>query len=417
MNQTITEGVLGNAIHLVTEAVPWSQSVALGVWIDRGSRDNAPGQSGLLHFLEHMTFRGTRNFSGLDIAKSLERYGGILNAFTGKEQICFFAHIALEHFPAAAEILRELAFYPEFPEEFLEREKRVILEEINALDDDPEDVVHEKLYYALWPKSALGLPIIGSQDQVSAFGRKDLLDEHRALLRSPVYITTVGNLTQEQVAEYFNGCPIPEAVPVPRREAVPEGRRYEFIQKDIAQSCLAMGTRTEPYAHGDHHALCLLNVIFGDGMSSRLFQNIREKHGLAYSIFSALDFYSDCGFFSIQVGAEPDNIRRVLTLICSEIRDLKRGDITARELDFAKSHIRGGLILAAENVNHRMGRLARGKIYRGRPETLSETLDAVDRVTLEDINGVVQKIFNDRQFCLVMAGPRDDAALFPELEF
>jgi predicted Zn-dependent peptidase len=417
LKQLISEGVLDNGIQVVTETTPWSRSVAIGIWVNRGSRDDLPGKTGLLHFFEHMVFRGTRSYNGLEIAKSLERYGGSLNAFTGKEQTCFYAHVALEHFKDAAKILRELVFYPTFPDEYIEREKLVVLDEIKALEDNPEDVVHERLYRMLWPDNPVGGPIIGTAEHVSAFRRSDLVDAHDRILGSPIFITAVGNIKFEEVAGFFSSCTAGGTKTAARKKAVADGHGYKSIKKDISQAYLALGTSTFPYSDGDRYALSVLNTIFGDGMGSRLFQNIREKYGLAYSIFSTIDFFSDAGFFNILAGTEPSNVKRVLSLISEEIESVKNRNITPDELDYAKTHIKGSLILASENVNHRMGRIARGKIYLGRPETLSDTLSTLEKVDLDRISRVVNMIFDKLKFCLVIAAREDEKNFFNVLDF
>ncbi|MFH1761636.1 MAG: pitrilysin family protein [bacterium] len=417
MKRGITEVILDSGIQVITENMPWAQSVAVGIWIDRGSRDHGLEKTGLTHFFEHMVFRGTRNHSGLEIAKSLERYGGVLNAFTGKEQTCFYAHISSEYLNKALDILRDLVFYPAFPNEYIEREKLIILEEINALEDNPEDVVHEELWKVIWPENPVGNPIIGFAPQVKAFNLNDLINEHELMLSSPVIIAAAGNISFEQLAEAFNSCNAKKVCREKRDTAIATGGKYQFIKKDVSHFYLCLGSSTFSYSNRYRFALSLLNTILGDGMSSRFFQKIRENHGLAYTIFSSLDFMSDDGIFNVLVGTEPDNAERVLDLICEEIKLIKQGDIRDEELDFAKSHVKGNMILASENVNHRMGRLARNMIYLGHAQSLAHNLELIERVTMDDIVAVIKEVFNRDKFSLITAGSAEKRGIFERLEF
>jgi predicted Zn-dependent peptidase len=391
----ITKDVLQNGLTLLTEAMPHVRSVAIGVWLKRGSRHETPAETGISHFIEHMVFKGTRTRSAEMIASQVDSIGGHMDAFTAKEYASFHLKVLDEHLPLAVEILGDIVMNPLFDPIEMSKEKKVILEEIKMVEDTPDDLVMELFTQAFWPDHPLGRPILGTRQSVLGFGRGKLRSFFRDVYRpGNIVIAAAGHLRHESTAklvgrhfgalgEIGNG----RAVRPPR----PAARIVTRSKKELEQVHLCLGTPAYPQSHRDRYGTYILNTVLGGSMSSRLFQNVREKRGLVYSISSGVTAYSDAGSFTVYAGTSLDAVGEVIRLTVEELKRLKGEPIPADELRRAKDHLKGSLMLSLENTGSRMSYLARQEIYFGRTFGLDETLAEIEGVA----SGDVQRIAND----------------------
>jgi predicted Zn-dependent peptidase len=393
----IIKEILPNGITLLTEAMPHVRSVAVGVWLKRGSRHETPVQSGISHFIEHMVFKGTKNRSAEVIAAQVDSIGGHMDAFTAKEYASFHLKVLDEHLPLAVDILGDIAMNPLFDPSEMTKEKKVIFEEINMVEDTPDDLVMELYTEAFWPRHPLGRPILGTKSSVSRFRRDELAGFFRSVYRpGNIVIAAAGHLehgaTSRLVRRHFgelapggrshNGGP-------PR----PASRIVTRSKKELEQVHLCLGTPAYPQAHEDRYGVYILNTVLGGSMSSRLFQNVREKRGLVYSISSGVSAYSDAGTLTIYAGTSLDSVDEVVRLSLEELRRMKGEALPADELRRAKDHLKGSLMLSLENTGSRMSHMARQEIYFGRAFKLDEILSGIESVTADDVPRIAGDLF------------------------
>ena len=393
----IVKEILPNGITLLTEAMPHVRSVAVGVWLKRGSRHETPLQSGISHFIEHMVFKGTKNRSAEVIAAQVDSIGGHMDAFTAKEYASFHLKVLDQHLPLAVDILGDIAMNPLFDPSEMTKEKKVIFEEINMVEDTPDDLVMELFTEAFWPRHPLGRPILGTKSSVSRFRRDELAGFFRSVYRpGNIVIAAAGHLehgaTSRLVRRHFgelapggkshNGGP-------PR----PASRIVTRSKKELEQVHLCLGTPAYPQAHEDRYGVYILNTVLGGSMSSRLFQNVREKRGLVYSISSGVSAYSDAGTLTIYAGTSLDSVDEVVRLSLEELRRMKGEALPADELRRAKDHLKGSLMLSLENTGSRMNHIARQEIYFGRAFKLDEILSGIESVTAEDVPRIAGDLF------------------------
>jgi predicted Zn-dependent peptidase len=393
----IVKEVLPNGLTLVTESMPHVRSVAIGVWLKRGSRHETPSQSGISHFIEHMVFKGTRTRSAEVIAAQVDSIGGHMDAFTAKEYAAFHLKVLDEHLPLACDILGDVVLNPLFDPEEMAKEKKVIFEEINMVEDTPDDLVMENLTEAFWPDHPLGRPILGTKKSVGSFKRSELASFFKAVYRpANILISAAGHLehkaTSELIHRHFaaleaggqrkNGGP-------PR----PASRIVARSKKELEQVHLVLGTPSYPQGHQDRYGSYIMNTVLGGSMSSRLFQNVREKRGLVYSISSGVTAYSDAGILTVYAGTSLDSVDQVVRLVVEELRRMKGDPLPAEELRRAKDHLKGSLMLSLENTGSRMSHLARQEIYFGRRFSLDEILGGIEAVTADDVQRVANETF------------------------
>ncbi len=417
----IRRTVLSNGVRIVTESMPHVRSVAVGVWIATGSRREQPDENGICHFIEHMLFKGTATRSAEEIARSVDSIGGNLDAFTAKELVSFNTKVLDEHLPQAFDILSDLVLHPMFRPEDIEKEKRVILEELKMDADNPEYLVHEIFSSNFWKGHALGKPILGTKETVRRFNR-DMVGRYYGCYYVPsnIVITAAGHVTHEQITDLVGGrFESLEARELAGQDAIPSTHARIAIRnkKELEQVHLCLGVPSYPLSHADRFACYVLNTILGGGMSSRLFQNIRERQGLAYSVFSELNAYSDTGCLSIYAGTSLESARKVVGSILAEFRRLKEDPVDDEELRRAKDYMKGSLMLSLESTGSRMANLARQEMYFGRFFTLDELLESIEAVTAEDIERIARAFFDPRQIAVTVLGnlngfhmSRDDLA-------
>jgi predicted Zn-dependent peptidase len=408
---------LPNGLRLVTESMPHVRSVSIGVWLTLGSRHEPPEHAGIAHFVEHMLFKGTASRSAEDIAQQVDSIGGQLDAFTSKEYAGYYVKVLDEHLPLAVDILSDLVMHPVFAPEDIEREQKVVLEEIKMVEDTPDDLVHELFAEAYWSGHPLGRPILGRPDTVSALTQPVLQQYFRdTYVAGNFAVVAVGNLEHESLSALvqakFNDAPAlgRAATDVPPI-VVPS---VQIRQKDLEQSHVCMGTVGLPQNHPDRYGAYALNTVLGGSMSSRLFQTVREKRGLAYSVFSSLSAYQDVGALSIYAGCGNDSVGELVDIVIAEIRRLTREAVPADELRRAKDHLKGSLMLNLESTSSRMSHHARQEIYRDRADTLDDMLAAIEQVSVDDVQRLASEFFVNQPLGLTVLGDVDGLQITQE---
>jgi predicted Zn-dependent peptidase len=404
----VVREVMDSGLRLITESMPQVRSVTIGVWLTRGSRHESDAHSGIAHFVEHMLFKGTATRTAEDIAQAIDSIGGQLDAFTAKEYASYYIKVLDEHLPLAVDLLADIVMRPAFADIEVDREKKVILEEIKMVEDTPDDLVHELFTQHFWERHPLGRPILGSPETVGAFTSRSLRDYFRGAYVAPnMIVSAAGNLEHGHVRDLIgsafgtlaaHGEPFSEHAPVVYPALVTR-------TKELEQSHVCLGTNSYPQRHDDRYVSYILNSLLGGSMSSRLFQNVREKRGLAYSVFSGLSAYRDAGNITIYAGCAADNVEQVIDLCVDELKGLKTSPVPETELTRAKDHLKGSLMLSLENTASRMSHLARQEIYFDRHFGLDETLAGVQRVTTADIQRVAQDLFADGSLAATVLGP------------
>ena len=410
--RNIETTTLANGVRVITEVMPHVRSVSVGVWIGTGSRRETAEQNGISHFIEHMLFKGTTSRSAEDIARSVDSIGGNLDAFTAKELVCFNTKVLDEHLPVAFDVLADLVLHPLFRDEDIEKEKGVILEEIKMEEDSPDYLVHEIFSSNFWQGHPLGKPILGTPQTVGKFDSPMIRDYYRQVYApANLLVTAAGNLSHQQLGDLVRrhfeslapGASAPED-PVPGTHARISLRN----KKSLEQAHLCLGVPSYPLPHEDRFACYVLNTLLGGGMSSRLFQNIRERQGLAYAVFSELSPYRDTGCLSIYAGTSIASARKVVDSITKEFRQLKEELVSPEELRRAKDHLKGSLMLSLESTSSRMSNLARQEMYFSRFFTLDELVESIEGVTDEDVRNVARTFFDSRQIALTILGNLED---------
>src|SRR6266700_2207330 len=399
--RSIRRTVLPSGLTILTERMEHIRSVTMGGLIRAGSRHELPEVNGISHFVEHMVFKGTQSRSAKRIAREVDAIGGNLDAFTGKETICFNLKVLDEHVPTALDVLSDLVLNPVFNNEDIMRERGVILEEIKMDEDNPDYLVHEIFTQNFWKDHPLGRPILGTRDTVKRFERTPVFDFYRQRF-SPgnVIITAAGHLNHERfvelVAKHFVEMkPMSNGFHSAPPKIVP--KIILRNKKALEQVQICVGVPSYPITHERRHTSYILNTLLGGGMSSRLFQNIRERQGLAYAVFSELNPYRDTGCLSIYAGTSAEAARKVVESILKEFRQLKQELVPEDELRRAKDHLKGSLMLSLESTSSRMSNLARQEMYFGRFFSLDELAESIEAVTADHVQGIAQKFFDQKQ--------------------
>jgi predicted Zn-dependent peptidase len=392
----IRRDVLANGVRFVTERMPHVRSVSVGVWLARGSRHEPESHSGIAHFVEHMLFKGTSRRTAEGMAQEVDSIGGQLDAFTSKEYAGCYVKVLDEHLPVAVDLLADLVSHPIFDPVDIEKEQKVVLEEIKMVEDTPDDLVHELFAEGFWPDHPLGRPILGIPSTVSALDQAALRSYFTGTYVAPnMSVVAVGNLDHDELKAMVEAA----LVDVPRygEAAVlhaPVVTQNTLVRrKELEQSHVCLGTGALPQNHPDRYASYALNTLLGGSMSSRLFQNVREKRGLAYAVFSGLSAYQDTGALSIYAGCGNDAVSELIDVVVVELRQLRDEPVGVAELRRAKDHLKGSLMLSLESTSSRMSHLARQEIYRDRTDTLDEMLAAIERVSVDDIQRLAHLFF------------------------
>jgi predicted Zn-dependent peptidase len=416
--RNIRREVLPNGLILLSEEMPHIRSISMGIWMKSGSRDEDPEVNGISHFVEHMVFKGTTTRTAQQIARQVDSIGGNMDAFTGKETICFNIKVLDEHLPVAVDILSDLVLNPIFDPKDIVREKGVILEEIKMDEDNPDYLVHEIFTQNFWKDHPLGKPILGTKETVRSFEQEKLFNFYRQRFApNNIIISAAGNLNHERFvalikAKFSDLQSVPNGYHYPAPAVTP--RIITRNKKSLEQVQLCLGVPSHPIWHQKRYVSYVLNTVLGGGMSSRLFQNIREQQGLAYAIYSDLNPYRDTGCMTIYAGTSLESTQNVVESVMAEFRELKNAPISEDELRRAKDQLKGSLMLSLESSTSRMSNLARQEMYFERFFSLDETINQIEAVTGEELCAMANQLFQTDKIAVTVLGSLDGLKLSRE---
>jgi predicted Zn-dependent peptidase len=404
----IEREVLPNGLTVITEEMPHIRSVSVGIWVKTGSRDEDPQWNGISHFIEHMVFKGTKHRTAEDIARQVDSIGGNMDAFTAKECICFNMKVLDEHLPISLDVLSDLVLNPVFNDKDIGRERGVILEEIKMDEDNPDYLVHEIFTQNFWKDHPLGKPILGTKETVRKFEQPVVFDSYAQRFNpGNLIIAAAGNINHprfiELVVRHFDHMkPLANDYASPAPKVVP--RIIMRNKKSLEQVQICIGVPSHPIAHEKRYASYILNTVLGGGMSSRLFQNIRERQGLVYAIYSDLNPYRDTGCLSVYAGTSRTSAARVVESVIAEFRNLKSALVPEEELRRCKDQLKGSLMLSLESSTARMSNLARQEMYFDRFYGLDELIERVEAVTAEDLHALANEFFRKENIAVTVLG-------------
>lgn len=408
MKTVYQKTVLPNGVRVITEEIDYVRSVSIGLWVGAGSRDEREGNEGISHFIEHMLFKGTKNRTAKELAESLESVGGQLNAFTTKEFTCFYAKVLDENLDLSIDVLSDMFFNSLFDAKEIEKEKKVVIEEIKMYEDSPDELIHDLFSEYVWNDHPLGKPILGTEESIRGLSREKILDylsHHYA--PDNLVVAVAGKINHEDVLKKLTpifgefkrgGKRVLEGTP--KEQAI---QRYNT--KDTEQMHLIIGVPGLGQDDEDIYPMHIFNNILGGGLSSRLFQEIREQRGLAYSVYSYHSTYVDTGMFAIYAGTTPSNTQEVVECILAELQEMRSKGITADELAKTKAQIKGSLYLGLESASSRMSRLGKTELCYDRVISPEEMVEKLEKVTLEDVKRVMNRLWVKDKLSLVMLGP------------
>ncbi|MBI5642432.1 MAG: insulinase family protein [Deltaproteobacteria bacterium] len=402
----IQKTTLKSGINVITEEMPDVESSSIGVWVNTGSRNEAREVNGVSHFIEHLLFKGTDKRTALDISREIESVGGVLNAFTSREYTCFYAKVLNKDLPMAIDLLSDIFMNSKFDKKEIEKEKMVVLQEIKMVEDTPDDFIHDLFAERFWKDHPIGWSILGPAETIKSMGRAEIMEYFKDRY-SPdnVFITAAGGLKHSKVTRLlkstFGSIKGKSGKAVHDSPAPVPG--LKLIKKDLEQVHLCLGVPAPPQPHPDRYKIFLLSTILGGGMSSRLFQEIREKRGLCYSVYSYLSLYKDAGSLIAYAGSSKDSFAEVVRLILSEFRKLPKS-ITKDELKNAKEQLKGGMLLGLETSDNRMTKLARDEIYFGEVVPVKDIVKGIDKVTLNEMRNLASELLSAEKITLVAMG-------------
>ncbi len=409
---TYKKTTLTNGVRIVTEEIPNVRSLSLGFWIETGSRNESPDNNGISHFIEHMVFKGTKKRNVKEIAQSLESVGGYLNAFTTKEHTCYYARVLDENLELATDVLSDLVLQPVFPEKELEKERSVILEELKQAEDDPDDIIQDYFEKAIFKTHPLGMTVMGTAESISSFKRNDLIQYRTEHYNAGNFvIAAAGNLKHEEVvklSEFYlqkiNHSAYRKASYHQSSFEEPNSVLNEYY-KPIQQAHICLGTKGFQVDDEKRFAMQVLNTLLGDGMSSRLFQNIREKYGFAYAVYSFNNMMKDSGAVGVYIGTDNSHVQRCIDLVWKELKSMRKHGITKQELVRTKAQLKGSMMLGMENIPNRMIRLGSSELYFGELIAVDTIIEKVENVKREDVQEIAEELFNEDRFATVIFHP------------
>lgn len=404
----ITSTILDNGVRVITEHVEHMHTVAIGIWVANGSRNESPECNGVAHFIEHLLFKGTGRRTARQISMELDSMGGILNAFTGHEYVCYYAKVLSKFLPRVTDLLSDIFLHSTFPADELERERKVILQEIKMRDDSPEEAIHDRFHQNFWSGHALGNSILGTEEIINGISRDAVVQYKQSRYRpDDIIVSAAGNVNHEElvalVAAEFSTLSSswkPDGYGFRPKG----GRRLNLCERDLEQTLICMGTRALQQDHPDRYAMHLLTTILGGGMSSRLFQEVREKKGLAYSVYSYVISHADSGALVVYSGTEQKHCREVIDIALTEMKRLKHEPVTLVELDSAREQLKGKLLMSLESSDSLMTRLAKNVIYLGHHQPIEKILEGFDAVTPQAVMDCAGLLFDGECLNLEVMG-------------
>lgn len=403
----IRESTLDNGIRVVSESIDHVRSVTIGVWVRCGTRYEDGSTNGMSHFIEHMLFKGTRNRSAFDIASAIDSVGGVINAFTGKELTSLYVKIPDYHLPLAIDLLADIIQESVFDPEEIQREKSVVLQEIHMLEDAPDELIHDFFEAVFWEGHPLGLPVLGTRERVQVYSRESLTDFFLPRYRGEnLVISAAGRLEHDALVQLVSAsfAGLERDARRATLAAPAAEQRIAALEKDLEQVHLIIGTLAPSSLDRKRYAGFLMNAVLGGSMSSRLFQEIREKRGLAYAVHSYLTPYLDTGMLGVYAGTGEDKVREVVEVTLDQMLRLTREPLTEQELRGAKELIKGNFLLSMESTDNHMTRLAKNEICFGRQIPMEETVAAIDAVTSRDIMDLAGELFNPDRMSIAAMG-------------
>lgn len=412
----ITKSVLHNGIRVISETMPHSHSVSIGIWITNGSRNDQIDINGASHFIEHLLFKGTPTRNALDIAREIDSVGGVLNAFTCREYVCYYAKVLDEALPKAVELLADIFLNSLFDQSDIEKERKVVFQEIWMLKDNPDSYIHDLFCQNLWKSHPLGMSIIGTEETVGRISRETLLDfRNKRFCAEDIIIAVAGNVVHDDLMILLENL-FSDVAPggYAKNESTPTYKKQiNLNNKDLEQVHLCLGTKALPQNSPKRYVGYIINTILGGGISSRLFQEVREKRGLAYSVYSYILSHSDAGTFVVYAGTKKEQLFEVVEVILQLMKKMKSAPVTSAEMLFAIDHLKGNLLLSLESTDNRMTKLAKNEIYFDRQISIPEIVAGLERVTTTDIIDLCNELFQDRFLTLELMGKLDDLSIEP----
>ena len=398
-------------------------TVSIGVWVANGARSEQPAEQGVAHFIEHLLFKGTKRRTARQITREIDSLGGILNAFTSYEYVCYYAKALAKTLPQVVDILSDMFLHSTFPADEIEKERKVVLQEIKMRDDAPEESIHDRLHQSFWKGHPLGHPILGSEETISGMSRDAILGFRRHWYRpSEIIIAAAGGVEHQALVELLQesfSCLEPGE---PRRVVTPQsrqaaGRVLELCERDLEQTLICLGTEGLPTGSPERYSLMILNAILGGGMSSRLFEEIREKRGLAYSVYSYVSSFADAGSMAIYAGSERERSCEAVKIILGEMARLRDELVPQDELEAAREQIKGKILMSLESSDSYMSRLARSYLNFGRYQPLDEVMAGFDAVTAADLGQLATRLFRDESLNIQVMGKVDPHCFAEKSDF
>ena len=403
----IKQTVLDNGLTIISERMDHVRSASVGIWVRSGSRHEDAPLNGMSHFIEHTLFKGTRKRTSREIAVESDAIGGHVDAFTSREVAAYYVKVLDEHLARAFDLLADLVTSPSFADEELDRERNVVMEEIKMVGDTPDDLVHEVFVANFWPDHPLGRSILGTNDTLATFNHDRVVD-YFSNIYTPrnLVVAGAGNLEHEKFVDMVGGylSSLKDKPANLSASAPAHASRRIVLDKDLEQAHLVIGTRCPSMTSVDRYSVHVLNVILGGGMSSRLFQTIREDHGLAYAVYSGVNAYTDAGYLSVYAATSPDQLSDVIKLSVEEFHRIRSEPVSDAELQRAKDQLKVSIMLSLESTSARMSNLARQEIFFGRQFTLDEILERINRVTTSDVQRVADEIFGSDELAITAVG-------------
>jgi predicted Zn-dependent peptidase len=415
----ITTTTLDNGVRIVTQKIGYMHTVTTGIWVANGTRHESAEDNGVAHFIEHMLFKGTARRSAHQITREIDSMGGILNAFTGHEYVCYYAKVLAKFLPRAADLLADIFLNSTFPLDEIERERKVVLQEIKMRDDTPDEYIHDRFHQNFWQGQLLGMPVLGNEKTVTGLSRDSILAHKNSRYRpQDIIIAAAGNIQHDElvaiIAPLFSNISsqwLPQIVD----NFLPFNKEVNLIEREMEQTLVCLGTRSLRYDHKDRYALFLLTTILGGGMSSRLFQEVREKKGLAYSVYSYIISHADSGALVVYAGTEKDHCREVIDIALSEMSRLVTEEVMQDELDAAREQLKGKTLMSLESSDSLMTRLAKNEIYLQKQQPIEDVIANYDMVNCSDLQRVSQELIRPEFLHLEVMGQVSDLGLKLEI--